>query len=121
MSKRVIKFRAWNGKEMDNTPYGDGDESGVCNINDSLAEYTSNPKWILMQFTGILDKNNKEIYEGDIVKFFTNYPQLEENIELVYYSDYEGNLYPRVEGCCVLDGGSSEVIGNIHENSDIVK
>ena len=63
---REIKFRAWDGKEMHclSEPYLDG-HLGVMRM-----DYMKMPDTnaiTLMQFTGLLDKSGKEIWEGDIL------------------------------------------------------
>lgn len=61
MSNREIKFRAWTGNEMF-TMYNEG----------FWAHADNNSHWPIMQFTGLKDKNGKEIYEGDRIRFHTN-------------------------------------------------
>lgn len=98
--------------------------------------YNGDSKKCLMQFTGRKDKNNKEIYEGDIVNIIApfeadeNHPNTKKWI--VEYNDKEGgyviewnNMF--YEGSdLTLPGWAGdqdfgfEIIGNIHENPELL-
>jgi len=68
----------------------------------------------LGQFTGLLDKNGKEIYESDVVKHeFEGECGPYEHRDTVEY--HEGAFYP----VCEKPGNEFEVIGNIYENPDL--
>ena len=75
----------------------------------------------VMQFTGLMDKNRIEVYEGDIVKFLYNSTPQEEHIGVVEWNERDcaftfAKLFleptPRM---------TMEVIGNIYENPELLK
>lgn len=123
MSKREIKFRVF-------TPYSGMNELQVVDLIDIK-------KWNppLMQFTGLLDKNGKEIFEGDIVlrsisgSFSTGLFQLYREpktlkiIAQVQWNKWcwalfgENQFYSGLDPIVVKN---VEVIGNIHENSELL-
>ena len=76
----------------------------------------------LMQFTGLKDKNGKEIFEGDIVKMKSYY--LRDDIELggTYVVEWEDVIDGTLD-CDVKNQleNNIEVIGNIYENPELLK
>lgn len=86
-------------------------------------------KYILMQSTGLKDKNNKEMFDGDIVSISRT--DVNGNIikyfKIISYSvDYGMFFYKNMEdGSCYATFGEIyldrvEVIGNIYENKEIL-
>lgn len=77
--------------------------------------------WTLMQYTGLKDKNGKEIYEGDIVGDGIN-PQTD---ALVQWKDDEArwSFYSQGYHFSAEDGLDKDdyVIGNIHENPELLE
>lgn len=106
--EREIKFRAWDGISMSqNTKM-------IKEIADGGIKSRDIDRLTFLQYTGLKDKNGKEIYEGDIILicgqkhevkyegcFFDAYPLLSYANTLYRYHD------------------ESEVIGNIYENPEL--
>jgi uncharacterized phage protein (TIGR01671 family) len=132
MENRVIKFRVWDGDKM----YYDLDIIGFisCFATKFGRDYLHNSmQWDdekgdlfcyfkhLMQFTGLTDKSGKDIYEADIVRTESG-----KNM-IVKWNDWFAGWYLDRddykhchwfgESC---DPKNCEVIGNVHENPELL-
>jgi len=133
---REIKFRAWDKislKMYNDVQYGIEYCESIRSFGYVLdrAEPEKRARFILMQYTGLKDKNGKEIYEGDIVKY-RSHPR-KAIIGEVIYSDnraqflVKSNHYVSSTGRETWDYDSFgtqnylEVIGNIHENPELIQ
>ena len=150
---KEIKFRAWLKDEdipegymitpAHNMFVNFFGEMAIRNWEGKINMYESD-QYILMQYTGLKDKNGKEIYDGDIlcVYFDTDY-SIQEKMFVKWdkYSDGEyvsclecwtildiknlGNTTPLSEVNAGSTYGHSdfqvEVIGNIYENSELLE
>lgn len=124
---REIKFRAWlkEHKTMVNVAEIDINHQLIYHygFDDFEGNFENFNSIELLQYTGLKDKNENEIYEGDIVKLRANH-----GIGVVKYYDEWGAFvveYIKSKPLTVL--GMSyyeediEVIGNIYENPELIK
>lgn len=138
---REIKFRVWDKYEKQMYPISSidynifsqeiriiavGHKNGMCtaynkNHNSEKCDITALE---LMQYTGLHDKNGKEIYEGDIIewttlsgkkyRFSVEYSNKYAQYIITNTGDVENEAEP------LGDYENIEVIGNVFENGDIL-
>jgi len=115
---RAIKFRAWDKKEKTMEKPFDLYSVGYLNgENGYEARY-----YILLQFTGLHDKNGKEIYEGDIVKDSTDIPaRIEYDDGAFILRILTGQFANSTDMAGEGNNQFYEVIGNIYENPELLK
>ncbi|MDC6398581.1 YopX family protein [Lactiplantibacillus pentosus] len=132
----MIKFRAWDKVQNkmllpDNIEFINGQAYWAEASTDGNGGYSNDGKvdgigalFELEQFADLKDVSGKDIYEGDIVK--SNYKYAQPNISQIIMED--GNSYITGEDLAtgnemlVSDHiGEIEVIGNVHENPELLK
>jgi uncharacterized phage protein (TIGR01671 family) len=119
MSHREIKFRVWDKKSIV--------FKGFYNLwewADLMASCLTFPlsDYVFQQYTGLKDKNSKEIYEGDIIKdkqgllwnvFFNNeYGNFDMDSNMLETKNYFTRIHEKKY---------IEIIGNIFENSELLE
>lgn len=126
---RDIKFRAWSSGEM----------LYPIRLDEMVLEeksWTFTGSIEFMQYTGLLDKNGKEIYEGDIV----HYRDYDTNINhnrpgddweksgTAYIEFNEGafKLYELEDGdiehgALIEEWADCEIIGNVYQNPELLE
>lgn len=115
---RDIRFRAWHKEEKKMYHWG----SGVIWIDHQLNVYSLANRVFpaevieLMQFTGLKDYNDKEIYEGDIVRCQYAEDRGPRFVDVVEWSNCEFKI--GTYGLGEIE--AEEIIGNIYEDPEII-
>lgn len=142
---RRLQFRAWDiiaekmdeVCELDNT--ADYDRIWHVKFEHGGKDQAWTPNVIIMQWTGLYDKNNKPIYEGDIVKPWPEHPafvfkneegnrRLEYTAGQVMWQSSGWYVGQRCLGATEMSEFATcdccpcglEIIGNIYENKDLI-
>ena len=124
---REIKFRAWSStmKKMLNWDAVSGMSAWLL--------FTETKANIPMQYTGLIDKNGVEIYEGDIITIIDKVSEYNEKISrekfgyfVVHWSEQLAGWYPESLNGYEPDESwwsvwDTEVIGNIYENPELLE
>lgn len=137
---REIKFRgksADNGKWIIGYYYHECGNTYIVEDRQSLSETSRNVPYLVIpetvgQFTGLFDKNGKEIYEGDIISVNGKYPKL-----VKYINDYACFCLANIEDLDEeMDTGywhqvspgwwnsskrEIQAIGNIYDHPELIK
>lgn len=137
--KREIKFRAWDkGDEIylynvqnandtlsGHVKYEDGEIAEY--LEDCFGNFLNNKQYVVEQFTGLHDKNRREIYEGDIVHGYDQEPDrydgyigssVTDVVNFKYGAFWIGDSWYKV---MVMTPPIVEIIGNVHENAELLE
>ena len=129
---RQIKFRAFDKKEK--TMFYDINLLSSSKATLEWSNGAGGGEWVnpdgknyeVMQFTGLKDKNGKDVFEGDIVKW--NDELLEVRWGkcgwILFGKLFKKFGFPNGDTCCEIQTNNylinSEVIGNIYENTELL-
>ena len=123
---REIKFRAWDTEykrweKPDGISLKDGVAFSVTGdgyIDDIITNY---PEYVIQQYTGLTDRHDVEIYEGDVISqdgynTVVEWSEFSAWWALINIPDiHSGNHLS------ALDFDKCEVVGNIYENPELLK
>lgn len=125
----IPKFRAWDNvkKEMFKDTFAITESGQVVVVEQesvaSSPDYVFVDHLVIMQSTGLKDKNGKEVFVGDIIKCTRGCPH-----EVYIEKEYAGTFIGGMPAVYLKDLGEGyawteheEIIGNIYENPEILE
>ena len=122
---REIKFRAWDKvrKEMR------FEQVGEIGRIDLFFRRLHGVEIDIMQYTGLKDKNGKEIYEGDILDGGYLNPLTGQKVKHYYLVEFERGIFyakligksPYGDTFLYFQNKRSAIIGNVHENKELLE
>ena len=114
---RTIKFRIWNPEKKEMFESG-GTPTMLSNFFLLSAKMHTYHRMEYQQFTGLKDRNGKEIYEGDILRFDPKeWGGDTGNLSVVEFSTSNGW---QAAGTTSDWSSWCDVVGNIHENPELL-
>lgn len=126
------KFRAWDSakKEMFKDTFAITESGQVVVVEQESVvcppDYVFVDHLVIMQSTGILDKNSQEIFEGDVVRQVRTQPTTENEVIIGVVTMIEGawlimNDNDQLASYLWSETDENEIIGNVYENKDILE
>lgn len=120
---REIKFRAWNTGTERIAPVITLVTGAYVKV--PSFEYGRTEEWdkevtVLMQYTGLKDKNGKEIYEGDVLQG-QDFPTTQVHFNDGGFALTKGAHGEQLLHRWVVSHFEMEIIGNIYENPELLK
>lgn len=131
----IPKFRAWDSskKEMFTDTFAITESGQVVVVEqESVAsppDYVFVEHLVIMQSTGIFDKNGKEIFEGDIIRYNIDVVDIKRHPTLGFYTVLDGREGFFGDGMSIDDfeedakefSKTAEIIGNVYENPELLE
>ena len=121
----ISLFRYWDGQDRVLRPVRSmnfNDDGEIIMYLDG-EEWSLGPDLVLMQSTGLKDRNGVQVYQGDIINCTRGCPH-----EVIWLEEYGGTFFGGMPAW-YLSGlregyawtGEEEVIGNIYENPELME
>ncbi|WP_049493551.1 YopX family protein [Streptococcus pseudopneumoniae] len=131
----VPKFRAWDttNKEIFKDTFAITESGQVVVVDQSSVfvspDYVFVDNLVIMQSTGLFDRNNKEIFEGDIITNGKDVMCMKRHNTLGFYVEQKGKVEFIADSAVLEEFEENakeiadilEIIGNIYENPELLE